>query len=42
MKEIKIPFSLDEYNKGDYSVQTRDGENVRVICTNRISNTYRI
>lgn len=42
MKEIKIPFSLDEYKKGEYSVQTRDGEDVRVICTNRISNTYPI
>ena len=33
MKEIKIPFSLDEYKKGGYSVKTRDGRKARIICT---------
>ena len=42
MKKIIIPFSLSEYQKGGYSVQTRYGKNVRVICTDRTDNDYPI
>lgn len=42
MKKIIIPFSLSEYQKGEYSVQTRYGKNVRVICTDRTDNDYPI
>ena len=42
MKKIIIPFSLSEYQKGGYSVQTRYGKNVRVICTDRKDNDYPI
>src|SRR5574344_1134038 len=38
MKKIRIPFSLDEYNKGIYEVETRgDGKSkpkkARILCT---------
>ena len=42
MKKVRIPFSLSEYQKGGYSVQTRYGENVIVICTDRTDNDYPI
>ena len=42
MKKIIIPFSLSEYQKGGYSVKTRYGKNVRVICTDRTDNDYPI
>ena len=42
MKKVRIPFSLSEYQKGGYSVQTRYGKNVRVICTDRTDNDYPI
>ena len=42
MKKIRIPFSLSEYQKGGYSVQTRYGKNVRLICTDRTDNDYPI
>jgi hypothetical protein len=45
MKQIKIPFSLEEYNKGGYEVETRGDKNhqpekVRIVCTNRIGDRY--
>jgi len=33
MKKVKIPFSLSEYKKGGYKVESRDGRSVRIICT---------
>ena len=33
MKKVKIPFSLNEYNKGSYEVETRDERKARIICT---------
>ena len=33
MKKIKIPFSLEEYNKGGYEVETRSGKQVRIGFT---------
>ena len=38
MKKVRIPFSLDEYNKGGYEVETRGHKKVRIICTDRIDN----
>src|SRR5574344_1986519 len=35
MKKIKIPFTLDEYNKGNYEVVTGNGDKVRIICDDR-------
>jgi hypothetical protein len=45
MKQIKIPFSLEEYNKGGYEVMTRGDKNrqpvkVRIVCTDRMDDTY--
>jgi hypothetical protein len=28
-----IPFDLEKYNSGDYKVVTRDGRDVRILCT---------
>ena len=28
-----IPFTLDEYNTGQYNVESRDGLSVRIVCT---------
>ena len=33
MKKVKIPFSLDEYNKGGYEVENKHGRKVRIMCT---------
>ena len=33
MKKAKFPFSLSEYKKGIYKVETRDGKPVRILCT---------
>lgn len=33
MKKVKISFSLDEYNKGGYEVETRDGSPARIVAT---------
>ena len=47
MKKIIIPFSLDEYNKGGYEVETR-GSNlinphkVRIVCIDRKYEYYPI
>ena len=47
MKKIRIPFSLDEYNKGGYEVETR-GSNltnphkVRIVCIDRKYEYYPI
>ena len=35
MKKIKIPFTLDEYNKGNYEVVTGNGDKIRIICDDR-------
>ncbi len=45
MKQIKIPFSLEEYNKGGYEVMTKGDKNrqpvkVRIVCTDRMDDTY--
>jgi hypothetical protein len=42
MKEIKIPFSLTEYQKGGYEVETRGSEvyppyKARILCTDFMS-----
>ena len=47
MKKVRIPFSLDEYNKGGYSVETRGDENnepqkSRILCTDRKYKNYPI
>lgn len=39
MKKIKIPFSLEEYNKGEYVVETRREDKVRLICTDLMNNS---
>lgn len=37
------PFSLDEYLKNpDRKIVTRDGKNVRIICTDRDDSVYSI
>ena len=33
MKTNRIPFSLEKYESGKYKVVTRDGKNVRIVCT---------
>ena len=33
MKKVKIPFSLDEYQKGGYEVENKHGRKVRIVCT---------
>lgn len=33
MKKIKIPFSLEEYNKGEYEVENGFGYKVRILYT---------
>lgn len=33
MKTNRIPFTLEEYKSGKYKVVTRDGNSVRIICT---------
>lgn len=35
MKKIKIPFTLDEYNKGNYEVVTGNVDKIRIICDDR-------
>lgn len=40
MKKIRIPFSLSEYEKGGYKVETREGKSVRILCTDRIEDYY--
>ena len=45
MKQVIIPFSLDEYNKGGYVVRTKGNEyspslNVRVLCTDKKGTDY--
>ena len=40
MKKIRIPFSLTEYEKGGYEVETREGKSVRILCTDRIEDYY--
>ena len=35
MKKIKIPFTRDEYNKGNYEVVTGYGDKIRIICDDR-------
>jgi hypothetical protein len=45
MKQIKIPFSLEEYNKGGYEVETKGDKNrqpikVRIVCTDRMNDRY--
>ena len=47
MKKVRIPFSLNEYNKGSYEVETRGDKytkpkKVRIICTNRKEKIYPI
>lgn len=47
MKKVRIPFSLNEYNKGSYEVETRGDKytkpkKVRIICTNRKAKIYPI
>ena len=37
MKKIRIPFSLSEYEKGGYEVETRDGRSARIVCTDCMS-----
>lgn len=37
MKKVKIPFNLEEYNKGGYEVKCGKHE-ARVLCTNFSSN----
>ena len=32
MKKVKIPFSLDEYQKGGYEVENKHGDKVRIVC----------
>jgi hypothetical protein len=41
MKQIKIPFSLEEYNKGGYEVK-RGNLDARIICTNANNEEYPI
>jgi hypothetical protein len=41
MKQIKIPFSLEEYNKGGYEVK-RGNLDARIICTNANNKEYPI
>ena len=47
MKKVRIPFSLDEYEKGGYEVETRGDENnkpqkSRILCTDRKYKNYPI
>ena len=37
MKTNRIPFTLEEYQGGKYKVVTKNGESVRIICTDRDS-----
>ena len=47
MKKVRIPFSLDEYEKGGYEVETRGDEDnkpqkSRILCTDRKCKNYPI
>lgn len=42
MKKIRIPFSLEEYNKGGYNVETRNGLKTRIICSDQRGSRYPI
>ena len=42
MKEIIKPFSLEEYNKGGYNVETRNGLKTRIICSDQRGSRYPI
>ena len=47
MKKIRIPFSLDEYNKGIYEVETKGSKltnphKVRIVCIDRKYEDYPI
>ena len=42
MKRVRIPFSLEEYNKGGYNVETRNGLKTRIICSDQRGSRYPI
>lgn len=47
MKKVRIPFSLDEYEKGGYEVETRGDEDnkpqkSRILCTDKKCKNYPI
>ena len=42
MKKVIIPFSLTEYQKGGYEVETRSGLKVRIICSDQKCSSYPI
>lgn len=42
MKNIRIPFSIEKYNKGGYQVTDGLSHSIRIICTNKKGGKYPI